>query len=245
RHSVRGVEAHLDGAAAQSAQSLGAAAFATGNHVVFNGAPSLHTAAHEAAHVVQQRAGVHLKDGIGAQGDAYERHADAVADRVVRGQSSEALLDEHAGGGGTKVVQRVILPFGKPAEDEKPTEFNTQPFIVKTSIDRVKSVKEGDESNIEPGHQEIDPKNPDCLKNLNNTETIYIVGHGSPDTIESISPENMAKFLSEHGLTSKYRGKIVLVSCNTGKPKKRKKLETSYAARLQKELLNQYQINVE
>ncbi len=35
------------------------------------------------AHVVQQRGGVHLKDGVGQSGDAYERHADAVADRVI------------------------------------------------------------------------------------------------------------------------------------------------------------------
>jgi hypothetical protein len=44
--------------------------------------------------VVQQRAGVQLKGGVGATGDAYERQADAVADRVVRAQSAESLLDE-------------------------------------------------------------------------------------------------------------------------------------------------------
>lgn len=43
--------------AAQSAtpHATGAEAFATGNHVAFASSPSLHTAAHEAAHVVQQR----------------------------------------------------------------------------------------------------------------------------------------------------------------------------------------------
>jgi hypothetical protein len=49
--------------------------------------------AHEAAHVIQQRGGVQLKGGVGAVGDAHEQHADAVADRVVAGQSAEALLD--------------------------------------------------------------------------------------------------------------------------------------------------------
>jgi hypothetical protein len=39
--------------------------YATGNHVAFKGAPNLHTAAHEAAHVVQQRGGVQLKGGVG------------------------------------------------------------------------------------------------------------------------------------------------------------------------------------
>jgi hypothetical protein len=60
---------------------MGAEAFTSGNHVAFAGTPSLHTAAHEAAHVVQQRAGIHLKGGVGQVGDEYEKHADAVADR--------------------------------------------------------------------------------------------------------------------------------------------------------------------
>src|SRR5439155_9382707 len=31
----------------------------------------------------------------GDEGDRYEQHADAVADRVVRGESAEAVLDKH------------------------------------------------------------------------------------------------------------------------------------------------------
>ncbi|MEO1273578.1 MAG: hypothetical protein AAFX99_36305, partial [Myxococcota bacterium] len=76
---------------------MGSMAYATGNSVAFKGAPDLHTAAHEAAHIVQQRAGaVQLKDGIGAQGDQYEQHADRVADLVVQGKSAEAELDQMA-----------------------------------------------------------------------------------------------------------------------------------------------------
>jgi hypothetical protein len=59
--------------------------------------------------VVQQRHGVQLAGGVGASGDVYERHADAVADVVVRGESAEALLDQHAGGeraGVQRAVQR-------------------------------------------------------------------------------------------------------------------------------------------
>lgn len=98
RHDVSAVRAHTDRAAAVSARSLGAEAFASGLDVTFAGPPRLHTAAHEAAHVVQQRSGlVGMPSGIGQEGDSYERHADAVADRVVRGQSSEALLDSHPG----------------------------------------------------------------------------------------------------------------------------------------------------
>jgi hypothetical protein len=98
RHDVSDVVAHVGGAAAEGASEMGAIAFATGNHVAFARSPDLHTAAHEAAHVVQQRAGVHLKDGVGAQGDAYERNADDAADAVVAGRSAEPLLEAFAGG---------------------------------------------------------------------------------------------------------------------------------------------------
>jgi hypothetical protein len=71
---------------------MGATAFASGNHVVFDQEPDLHTAAHEAAHVVQQAQGVQLYGGVGSADDRYERNADAVADRVVGGQSAADLL---------------------------------------------------------------------------------------------------------------------------------------------------------
>lgn len=96
RHDVQNVRAHLDGAANEAASAIGAAAFANGDHVVFAGPPSLRTAAHEAAHVVQQRAGRGPGGGIGTRDDALEVHADAVADLVVRGESAEAVLDRVA-----------------------------------------------------------------------------------------------------------------------------------------------------
>jgi hypothetical protein len=73
----------------------------------------LHTVAHEAAHVIQQRSGVQLHGGVGAVGDPYEQHADQVADAVVQGHSVEALLDRHAGGPdsrGAKLTQRAAHP---------------------------------------------------------------------------------------------------------------------------------------
>jgi hypothetical protein len=107
RHDVSHVQAHVGGAASDASAAMGAAAYATGNHVAFADSPDLHTAAHEAAHTVQQRGGVQLRGGVGAEGDDYERHADAVADRVVRGESAEALLDGAAAGGSAgPAVQR-------------------------------------------------------------------------------------------------------------------------------------------
>lgn len=107
RHDVSGVRAHVGGDAAAAASAIGAEAYATGNDVAFATAPTLHTAAHEAAHVVQQRGGVQLKGGVGEAGDDYERHADAVADAVVAGRSAEPLLDGFAGqSSSTGAVQR-------------------------------------------------------------------------------------------------------------------------------------------
>jgi hypothetical protein len=80
---------------------MGAQAYTTGDHVVLGDAADLHTVAHEAAHVVQQRGGVQLAGGVGQAGDPYEQHADAVADRVVRGESAEDLLSAHPGGAST------------------------------------------------------------------------------------------------------------------------------------------------
>ncbi len=110
RHDVSGVRAHVGGAAAEAAGAIGAEAYATGTDVAFTSVPDLHTAAHEAAHVVQQRAGVQLRGGVGEAGDVYERHADDVADRVVAGGSAEDLfdgfLDAGWAGGAAAAVQR-------------------------------------------------------------------------------------------------------------------------------------------
>ncbi len=95
-HDVSDVRAHVGGDAATAGEAIGARAYATGRNVAFAGAPDLHTAAHEAAHVVQQRGTVQLKGGIGEAGDPYERHADAVADRVVQGAPAGDLLDQVA-----------------------------------------------------------------------------------------------------------------------------------------------------
>jgi Domain of unknown function (DUF4157) len=100
RHDIGHVKAHVGGTAADASRAMGAHAYAVRDQVAFGSAPDLHTAAHEAAHVVQQRAGVQLKGGVGSVGDAYEQHADKVADAVVAGQSTEPLLDQTPQGSG-------------------------------------------------------------------------------------------------------------------------------------------------
>ncbi len=110
RHDVSSVKAHVGGKAGESAQAIGAQAYASGDSVAFQDGPDLHTAAHEAAHVVQQRSGVQLKDGVGEAGDRYEKNADAVADAVVQRKSAEPLLDSMTGAGGSSGVQLRELP---------------------------------------------------------------------------------------------------------------------------------------
>lgn len=95
-HDLSQVRAYVGGRAASAAQAIGATAYATGTKVAFAQNPDLHTAAHEAAHVLQQRRGVQLKGGVGSAGDEYERHADSVADRVVQGLSAADLLGHGA-----------------------------------------------------------------------------------------------------------------------------------------------------
>ncbi len=116
RHDLSGLKAHTDGAAVRGAEAMNAEAFTSGEHVAFAGAPSLHTAAHEAAHYIQQRNGASPSGAVGREGDDHEKHADAVADRVVAGRSSEALLDRARGAApsGTARIQRKVTVKAKP-----------------------------------------------------------------------------------------------------------------------------------
>ena len=116
RHDASGIVAFVGGRAADVAGRLGAEAYAVGETVGFRTSPSLHTAAHEAAHVMQQRAGVSLKGGQGERDDVYEQHANRVADAVVAGRSVEALLDQGPSGGGARTGPAVQ----KKAAAEKP-----------------------------------------------------------------------------------------------------------------------------
>lgn len=107
-YDVSGIDAHVGGAAAAANTAMGAEAYATGSSVAFKSAPSLHTAAHEAAHIVQQASGVSLPGGVGSVGDKYEQHADKVADAVVSGKSAEGLLASGPSGGGSGVQQEAV-----------------------------------------------------------------------------------------------------------------------------------------
>ncbi|MBN1945355.1 MAG: DUF4157 domain-containing protein [Bradymonadales bacterium] len=116
-HDLSGVQAHVGGPAAEATRSMGATAYATGNHVAFRSEPDLHTAAHEAAHVVQQRSGVNLAGGVGRAGDRYERQADAVAERVVQGKGVTELFVQRKGSPFADAIQ--MLKDGMVVQEEK------------------------------------------------------------------------------------------------------------------------------
>jgi len=130
RHDVTSVKTQVGGVAKDAGQAIGATAYAMGNNVAFTASPDLHTAAHEAAHIIQQRAGVSLSGGVGKAGDQYEKHADAVADLVVSGKSAESELDKMVGGVATAAehvqsrnVQRLpadptLVPKRRPSQRE-------------------------------------------------------------------------------------------------------------------------------
>jgi len=112
-HDVSSVKAHTGPDARAATSGMGADAFARGDDVAFSRQPDLHTAAHEAAHVVQQRQGVQLYGGVGTPGDRYEQQADAAADAVVSGRSAEPILD--AGSGATSATH-AAAPGSRPVQ---------------------------------------------------------------------------------------------------------------------------------
>jgi len=158
-HDISGISAHRGPAATEAGRGMGAAAYASGRDVVFAKSPDLHTAAHEAAHVVQQAHGVSLPGGVGSVGDKYEVHADAVADAVVRGESAEPLLDSFAGvSSGTHGVQsKAVQRDGDEEEEREPdaSELNAQ-----TGIEKKKDAGESQASGNEAPTPAVGP-NPD------------------------------------------------------------------------------------
>jgi len=97
-HDISGTRASVGGEAAEASSSMGALAYTSGDRVAFRNEPDVNLAAHEAAHVVQQRNGAKLPGGVGRAGDEYEQQADAAASAVERGESAEGILDRNISG---------------------------------------------------------------------------------------------------------------------------------------------------
>jgi Domain of unknown function (DUF4157)/Lipase (class 3) len=138
-HDFSRVRVHAGADAGGLASALGARAFTAGRDIVFG--PSLYAPqtdsglrllSHELAHVVQQRAGVSLPDGFGRAGDAYERQADAAAERVSKGESAAALLrasggNVSAGAPASKAAAAVQLQPVSHGQDVPATRDRREP----------------------------------------------------------------------------------------------------------------------
>jgi hypothetical protein len=96
-HDLQGVKAVVGGPARAASAEIQAVAFATPERVGFAEAPDLFTAAHEAAHVIQQRHGQAPEGGVDAEHDALEQAADDVARAVVAGGSAESAIAQMVG----------------------------------------------------------------------------------------------------------------------------------------------------
>ncbi|MEV1065175.1 DUF4157 domain-containing protein [Streptomyces sp. NPDC050263] len=97
------VRVHTDTVAQRSAAEIGATAYTSRDHVVWDGRDK-HTLAHELTHVVQQRQGpVSGADNGGGlrvsdPGDSYERAAEANARRVMAGPAPvQRAVEQHTG----------------------------------------------------------------------------------------------------------------------------------------------------
>ena len=112
RHNLSDIRAHTDPAARAGAKGMQAEAFTRGSDVAFGGSPSLHLAAHEIwRHVIQQRAGLQLPDGLGQSGDRHEQHAEAVAQLVLDGRSAESLLNAYASPSADREIRGSVQRF--------------------------------------------------------------------------------------------------------------------------------------
>lgn len=91
-YDLSSLQLHRGEGARDAADALSARAFTHGEHIVAPQDLSLRDTAHEVAHAIQQRQPGLVPERISAPSDAGERHADAVADRVVQGRSAVDLL---------------------------------------------------------------------------------------------------------------------------------------------------------
>lgn len=117
-----GVRVHTDARADSLSRALGARAFTTGRDVFFRGgefSPATpggrKLIAHELTHVVQQAATpVQRRLTLGAEGDAYEREAESLSERVAAGGAGAVGL---AGGAGLQRAPAVApaAPAAAPA----------------------------------------------------------------------------------------------------------------------------------
>lgn len=135
RHDVGSIRTQIGGPAADAANGLKARAFASHQRIAFATTPDVYTAAHEAAHVIQQRQG-RAPAGVGAKAGRSEEAADRIADLVVAGASAEALLD---GGERETGDPSHTAPIQLKAEDAKPPKTQEHWDFVREHLTKIRA----------------------------------------------------------------------------------------------------------
>ena len=196
RHDVSGVKAHVGGPAREATEAMGAEAYATGDSVAFRRSPDVHTAAHEAAHVVQQRAGIHLSGGVGRSGDAHERHADAVADRVVQGRSAEDLLNRYVAPAASLQMKRAPVQMTRNPrfdQDQEIADAEAETDYIQKG-DSGRSVRLIQQGLIDAGHDlpggvtgTFNQETEDAVKAFQREQGIDDDGVVGPDTMGALN----------------------------------------------------------
>ncbi|MDF2866637.1 MAG: hypothetical protein K0S11_107 [Gammaproteobacteria bacterium] len=203
-YDISDVSAYTDPEAAAASHALGATAYATGNKIAFASSnPDLFTVAHEAAHVVQQRIGVDLSNGIGLPGDLYERHADDVAAAVTRGDSAEALLDELNQAKGIQGALNSAWSKGVAPHKASPT-YNYKPDGATVQLlnrkfrapDRMAATDLGTPVNINyPGHNVALPGGFATTNACNGPANIITAGENAANVAsDPATPNNMLRY---------------------------------------------------
>ena len=206
-HDVTGMREVTGSSARQALTLLRAEGFTGNGRMAVRDTPDLFTQAHEAAHGVQQAAlgrDLRLKDGIGEAGDKYERHADAVAGKVLRGQSAQELLDDMAGG-----IQTTV----EATDNAGPVQFNEE------IIDKFKSSKsrlifldyDGTLVGLheDPMKAVPDDELHDIIERLTrckNTKVVITTGRKREEIFKFLGGHESLEFVAEHGMWRKKAG---------------------------------------
>jgi len=145
-HEFKNVRVHTDAQASESAKSLGAKAYTTGNNVVFAAGEyeprtieGQQRIAHELTHVIQQRQSglvAWRNDQISSPHDSSEREADVVGRTVARGMQAPAILAAGVG------IQRDGKDDPIPLLDDFAKKFPDAAKLIRKEPVAMKLVKE-------------------------------------------------------------------------------------------------------
>jgi hypothetical protein len=127
KYDLSNVQAYTNENAVNASKEIDAKAYTTGNKIAFStNNPDVFTVAHEVAHVLQQRAGVQLNDGIGVAHDCYEMHANAVATQIAGDKPIKHLLPSSQNGNDRFNVQSTNSMELQPVQKMQLNEFSNK-----------------------------------------------------------------------------------------------------------------------